>query len=104
MATEKRNGGLFLSTYGFTENAVESLTEIERQNVRFGQEVSFINKSHFHPQDYNRAYRNEIFNGFLYYMPPAGLTELAIFNNSASGWLRTSHCISNSIVAPVADV
>lgn len=39
---EKRNAGLFLSTYGYTENAIESITEIERQKIRFGQEDKII--------------------------------------------------------------
>jgi restriction endonuclease Mrr len=38
VTTEKRNGGLFLSTYGFIENAIESLTEIEREKIKFGEE------------------------------------------------------------------
>jgi restriction system protein len=33
---EQREGGLFLSTYGFTDGAFETLTEIERNAVRFG--------------------------------------------------------------------
>lgn len=33
---EKRDGGLFLSTYGFVENAIESLTQIDREKVKFG--------------------------------------------------------------------
>lgn len=36
---EKRDGGLFLSTYGFVENAVESLTQIDREKVKFGTET-----------------------------------------------------------------
>jgi len=36
---EKRDGGLFLSTYGFVENAVESLTQIDREKVKFGEET-----------------------------------------------------------------
>lgn len=35
---EKRDGGLFLSTYGFVENAIESLTQIDREKVKFGSE------------------------------------------------------------------
>jgi HJR/Mrr/RecB family endonuclease len=42
ITTEKRNAGLFLSTYGYTQNAVESLTEIEKQKVRFGQETKIV--------------------------------------------------------------
>ena len=39
---EKRAGGLFLSTYGYTENAVESITEIERRRVKLGEEDKII--------------------------------------------------------------
>jgi restriction endonuclease Mrr len=38
VAREARDGGVFLSTYGYTNNAFESITEIERQRVRFGGE------------------------------------------------------------------
>ncbi|MCL9806655.1 restriction endonuclease [Flavobacterium amniphilum] len=39
---EKRESGIFLSTYGFTENAFEGLTELERTKVRFGSEEKII--------------------------------------------------------------
>lgn len=39
---EKRNGGLFLSTYGYTEKVVESITEIERNAVKLGQENKIV--------------------------------------------------------------
>jgi HJR/Mrr/RecB family endonuclease len=35
---EKREGGLFLSTSGYTGNAFESLSEVERRVLRFGGE------------------------------------------------------------------
>lgn len=35
---EKKAGGLFLSTYGFTESAFEQLTTIDRQKLRIGDE------------------------------------------------------------------
>jgi restriction system protein len=38
VAREGRDGGVFLSTYGYTGNAFEAITEIERQRVRFGSE------------------------------------------------------------------
>ena len=38
VAREARDGGVFLSTYGYTGNAFEAITEIERQRVRFGAE------------------------------------------------------------------
>lgn len=39
---EKRVAGLFLSTYGYTENVVESITEIERQKVKLGEENKIL--------------------------------------------------------------
>lgn len=38
IARENRQGGLFLSTYGYCDNAFESLTESERVSVRFGEQ------------------------------------------------------------------
>jgi restriction system protein len=38
VAREARDGGVFLSTYGYTQNAFEAITEIERERVRFGKE------------------------------------------------------------------
>lgn len=38
VCNEKREKGIFLSTYGFTENAFEGLTELERKKVRFGDQ------------------------------------------------------------------
>ncbi|MFD8246945.1 restriction endonuclease [Nocardia sp. NPDC059691] len=43
VARERRDAGLFLSTYGFTENAFESLTEIERTKVKFGGRAKIVN-------------------------------------------------------------
>ncbi|TCC99537.1 restriction endonuclease [Pedobacter hiemivivus] len=40
---EKRKSGLFLSTYGFADNAFEGLTEIDRQMIRFGDELKILN-------------------------------------------------------------
>lgn len=40
---ENRKSGLFLSTYGFTDNAFEGLTEIERKIVKFGNEQKILN-------------------------------------------------------------
>ena len=42
IAKEKRDGGLFLSTYGFTENIAESLTEFERRKLRHGSEEKIV--------------------------------------------------------------
>lgn len=39
---EKRKGGLFLSTYGVSNTAVESLTKIERKMVRFGDKEKIL--------------------------------------------------------------
>ncbi|WP_194869514.1 restriction endonuclease [Myxococcus sp. AB025B] len=36
VAEEKKDGGVFLSTYGFTSNAFEQLTVIDRQRLRYG--------------------------------------------------------------------
>jgi restriction system protein len=43
ICSEKRKSGLFLSTYGFTDNAFEGLTEIDRKVVRFGNESKILN-------------------------------------------------------------
>lgn len=45
IAKEKREAGLFLSTYGYTENIVESITEIERQKVKLGEETKILSLS-----------------------------------------------------------
>jgi HJR/Mrr/RecB family endonuclease len=39
---EGRDGGLFLSTYGFCDNAFEQLTEIERKRLRFGEQEKIV--------------------------------------------------------------
>ena len=36
IADERRSGGLYLSTYGYTDDAFESLTEVERSTIGFG--------------------------------------------------------------------
>ncbi|BAL97905.1 restriction endonuclease [Rubrivivax gelatinosus] len=38
IVNEQISGGLYLSTYGFCSNAIESLTEVQRQTLRFGTE------------------------------------------------------------------
>jgi restriction system protein len=43
LVREKRDGGLFLSTYGYANNAFESLTEMERQTLRFGEHDKVVN-------------------------------------------------------------
>jgi restriction endonuclease Mrr len=40
--TEKREGGLFLSTFGYADNVVESLTEVERGAVRLGDRDKLV--------------------------------------------------------------
>lgn len=42
VCNEKREKGIFLSTFGFTENAFEGLTELERTKVRFGNQEKII--------------------------------------------------------------
>lgn len=39
---EKKDGGLFLSTYGFTANAFEQLTTIEKQKLKFGDQEQIV--------------------------------------------------------------
>ena len=39
---EKRTGGLFLSTYGYTNDAFEVRSEIEQQTLRFGEEDKIV--------------------------------------------------------------
>lgn len=49
IVNEEIEGGLFLSTYGFCSNAIESLTEIQRKSLRFGTENKVVSlcKSYF---------------------------------------------------------
>lgn len=42
VCNEKRESGLFISTYGFTENAFEGLTELERTKVRLGTKEKIV--------------------------------------------------------------
>lgn len=42
ICNEKSESGLLLSTYGFTSNALEGLTEFERKSIRFGDEEKII--------------------------------------------------------------
>lgn len=39
---ESRDSGLYLSTFGFCDNAFESLSEIEKQKVRFGDQEKIV--------------------------------------------------------------
>lgn len=39
---ESRHGGLFLSTYGYCDNAFEQLSEVDRQRLRFGDREKVI--------------------------------------------------------------
>jgi restriction system protein len=39
---EEISGGLYLSTYGYCSNAIESLTEIERRLLRFGDDGKIV--------------------------------------------------------------
>src|SRR5690606_23971965 len=42
IVNEKRDKGLYLSTFGYTNNAFESLTEIDRQLVKFGDRNKIV--------------------------------------------------------------
>ena len=39
---EKRDKGLYLSTYGYNENYLASLTKIERSKVKFGEKEKIV--------------------------------------------------------------
>jgi hypothetical protein len=39
---EKKDGGLFLSTYGFTDNAFEQLTTVDKQRLKFGDQDRIV--------------------------------------------------------------
>jgi restriction endonuclease Mrr len=39
---EKHEGGVFISTYGYTRNAFESLTKIQRERLKFGNEEKVV--------------------------------------------------------------
>ena len=45
---EKHDKGLYLSTYGYTDNAFEALTEVERKKVRFGEKEKIISLCKFY--------------------------------------------------------
>ena len=36
VANENRDGGLYLATYGYSGNAFEALTEVDRQSIKLG--------------------------------------------------------------------
>lgn len=42
IVNEEISGGLFLSTYGFCSNAIESLTEVQRKTLHFGTESKVV--------------------------------------------------------------
>lgn len=42
IARESRQGGLFLSTYGYCDNAFEQISAIDRQKLRFGKEEKVV--------------------------------------------------------------
>jgi restriction system protein len=70
---EKKAGGLFLSTYGFTENAFEQLTTIEREKLRFGDQDKIVTLC----RTYVKA-KSGIWS------PPENLTEV-LFDGDAGG-------------------
>jgi len=69
LVREKRDGGLFLSTYGYANNAFESLTEIERKKVHFGTEEKLVALC--------RTYK-KIKSGIL--SPPTDIAETIVAN------------------------
>lgn len=42
ICNERSDSGLLLSTYGFTKNAFEGLTELERKSINFGDEEKIV--------------------------------------------------------------
>lgn len=42
IVNEDRNSGLYLSTFGYCNNAFEALTEIERKKIKFGEEEKIV--------------------------------------------------------------
>jgi restriction system protein len=73
IVTEKKAGGLFLSTYGFTNNAFEQLTTIEREKLRFGDQEKIVTLC----RSYVKA-KSGIWS------PPENLTEV-LFDGDAGG-------------------
>ncbi|MBQ69313.1 hypothetical protein CL689_04570 [Candidatus Saccharibacteria bacterium] len=73
IVTDKKAGGLFLSTYGFTENAFEQLTTIEREKLRFGDQEKIVTLC----RTYVKA-KSGIWS------PPENLTEV-LFDGDAGG-------------------
>ena len=65
VATERREGGLFLSTYGYSKTAFEGLSQIDRTRVRFGT----MTKIHALCQTYVKAEQG-------LWTPTSGLPEL----------------------------
>lgn len=42
IVSEKRESGLYLSTFGYSDNAFQSLSEIERKKIRFGDKEKIV--------------------------------------------------------------
>lgn len=42
IVTEKRKSGLYLSTFGYCNNAFQSLSEIERKKIKFGDQEKIV--------------------------------------------------------------
>lgn len=42
ICNEKQESGLLLSTFGFTSNAFEGITELQRKKIRFGQKEKIV--------------------------------------------------------------
>jgi restriction system protein len=65
VARERRDGGVFLSTYGYCDNAFSTLSEIDRERVRFGDKTKVIAMC----RTYTKAQSG-------IWSPPAALVEL----------------------------
>lgn len=65
LVEEKKDGGLFLSTYGFTSNAFEQLTTIDKQKLKFGDQEKIVT----YCQTYVKAKAG-------LWSPPENLTEV----------------------------
>ncbi|WP_374453834.1 restriction endonuclease [Phenylobacterium sp.] len=72
IAREKKAGGIFLSTYGYTANAFEELVEIDRKNVRFDGQDRVVTLC----QTYVKAKAG-------IWSPPSDLSSLLFSDNEA---------------------
>jgi restriction endonuclease Mrr len=42
VAQEKRDGGLYLATYGYAENAIEAISEVDHEQIRLGDKQLIV--------------------------------------------------------------